>query len=151
MKEIYLNSDFKNISFDMITWSDNKRVSVAEQLVSVGIPVNDEKIMTLSKNIYSKSIEVINEISDFFEEFEEPFPKEEMEIYSNLHRIPEYMNSSTLWSYFIIENLSEILNWTFEKSVYHVLKCQKVEIIGNIKYLFFVAVEYKQNPHFTNI
>lgn len=137
MEKILLEHNFKNISYDLITWSDNEMVS--RPIIEIWLPLNNEILFALSRRIYFKSIEVLNEIPDYFEEFEEPFPKSEIELFTFPEKIVEYMSISSLWSYFIIENLGELMNWSFENAIYHALKCKNIELINSIRYVCFNA------------
>ena len=130
MKKNIFEIGFNNLGFDEITWADNSRANPPNCIVS--IPILDKDILKLSIFIFDKKIEVINEMPNYFSEWEEPFPMSNIEIYNNPYILQEYFSKSRLWSDSIIKFLSNTLKWNYSKSGYHLLKLESVSQLNKI-------------------
>lgn len=93
----------------------------------------------LNKFICDKKTEVLNDVPDYFEKFNEPFPLNELEILHNPKIIEEYFSRSDLWAHSIMFFLSKLLNWDFKNSEYDLLKLESASFIGNDFNLNFYA------------
>lgn len=132
MKTEYLNMGYNQLSYDEFTWSDNSRVSSSDKFF-VSIPLSTEQLNILSKTVYHKYLEVIKDVSDYFERWNEPFPTNEMNIYNNPELLMVYFSKSALWSDFLIKAISKIQNWNMDQAKYHVLKVNDVKLINNVR------------------
>jgi hypothetical protein len=132
MKTEYLNMGFNQLSYDEFTWSDNSRVRSAAKFF-VSIPLSSEQLNILSKTVYHKYLEVIKDVPDYIERWDEPFPTNDLDIYNNPESLIVYFSKSALWSDFLINAISKIQNWNMDQAKYHVLTVNDVKLINNIR------------------
>lgn len=132
MKTEYLNMGFNQLSYDEFTWSVNSRLSSSDKFF-ISIPLSTEQLNILSKTVYHKYLEVIKDVPDYFERWDEPFPANEVDIYSNPESLMVYFSKSALWSDFLINAISKIQNWNMDQAKFHVLKVNDVKLINNVR------------------
>jgi len=135
---VLIDPDYNKLSYDPFTWSDNTRAKSPEYIVNM--PLSKEVLGILSKLIWIKYIEVKEDVPNYFEEWNEPFPKTENDIVDYPLQLEDYFKKSSLWSDFIIEKLAELQKWDSDNSKYHLLKLESASMDGNIPYLNFYAV-----------
>lgn len=130
MKIESVSLGFNHLSYDEFTWSDNDRASSMDKIL-VSVPISREQLKSLSKAIYQNYLEVIRDVPDYFDSWDEPFPSNENEVYNNPEKLFSYFSKSSLWSNFLIKSISEIQNWDMSQSKYHVLNVNKVNEFNN--------------------
>ncbi|MFK7033457.1 hypothetical protein [Flavobacterium oreochromis] len=121
---------FNQLSYDEFTWSDNDRVSSNNKIL-IEIPIDDIQLRQLSTSIYSNYLKIVKEVPDYFDNWDEPFPDSDIEIYNNPEKLLLYFSKSSLWSDFLIKEISRIQNWKFTDSIYHVLKTTELKVLNN--------------------
>lgn len=139
METILLEDGESKIGYDLFTWSDNRRAPSPNCLV--GIYISEKVLSELSSLIWENSLEVFEEIPDYFFEFEVPFPSDKNAILHNPYVLNEYFEKSDLWADFIVAKLSVLQKWDFKNSIYHLLKFKEVIREGGALYFSFYAID----------
>ena len=131
MEIIYLNSAYRNLSFDWMLWDANSGRAKAPDTI-LFLPIRDDILEKLSEEIYLKSLEILDEIPDYFIECEEPYATSKYDILQNPLLLNEYCEQSSLWKDYLIEKLSIIFCWETKVYDYFIIKFNTGEIINNI-------------------
>ncbi|MEY5047747.1 MAG: hypothetical protein RLZZ175_1106 [Bacteroidota bacterium] len=135
-----LSLGFNKLSYDEFTWSDNERVN-SKVKIQIIISIDNEQLKTLSKSIFENYIEIIRDVPDYFDNWEEPFPKDEYDILNEPEKLFFYFSKSSLWSDFLIKEISKIQSWQMTQSEYHILKVNNVKKLNNILHLITIGVK----------
>lgn len=140
MKIERLPLGFNKLSYDEFTWSDNDKGG-SKDFFWVSLPMSQEQLKILSKAIYQNYVEVVKDVPDYFDNWDEPFPNSDDDIYNNPESLISYFSKSSLWSDFLIKSISEIQNWDMSQSKYHALKVMYVEKINNTIQLVLLCIK----------
>lgn len=142
MEKIVLPKGFKNLSYDEFTWSDNLRV-ISKDFVLLTLSISEYELISLSEAVYLNYLEILNDVPDYFNNWNEPYPLSKDDIYKNPIILGIYFSKSSLWSDFLIKTISKIQKWDFQKSKYHLLRFDSVDKLENNFYIIFLAIETK--------
>jgi len=141
MKEVF--SHTKSVSFDHTTWSNQRHlIKPPDYLVSV--PINFNDLEQVNKHLWGKYEEMIKEVPDFFEEFEETFPAHDKEILENPLILNELTSKSDYWANMLVEGLSVIQHWNHELPEYEVFNFTNFYYHENVFYAQLLALKLSE-------
>ncbi len=145
MKKEILPLGFNLLSYDEFTWSDNDRAS-SQDFFLLSVPISKEHLKKISRAIYQNYFEIVRDVPDYFDIWDEPFPNDEYDVYNNPTKLFIYFSKSSLWSDFLIRIISEIQNWDMCSAQYHVFNVYDVNELNNSLYIIMKCLKIKESP-----